>query len=102
MIEKYFKSLYQRTMYEAYSLADAEIVRTLNNGGKCLDCGANNGTKYTALNKMMHLEKDRYYGVEWNSNLAEEARSNDLNVVQGDLNKAMGFPNENFKCIFGL
>ena len=102
MMEKYFKNLYQRTLHEAYSLAHAEIIRALEDGGKCLDCGANKGLKYDILNKAMGLEKPRYHGIEWNADCAEAARVKGLNVIQGDLNKKIMFPDETFNCIFGL
>ncbi len=34
MLESYFRNLYQRTMREAYGLAEKEIVSALQNGGK--------------------------------------------------------------------
>lgn len=103
MIERYFKNLYQRTMTEAYSLAHDKIAQELaGSSGDCLDCGANNGLKYTKLSEMIGLEKGQYHGIEWNENLVEEARKKNLNVIRGDLNKNINFPDETFKCIFGL
>lgn len=89
-------------MHEAYSLANAKIVRALNDGEKCLDCGAHNGHRYKILSTLMDLDKDRYHGIEWNGDLVKEALGKNLNVVQGDLNKTMNFSDESFKCIFGL
>lgn len=102
MLTKYFKNLYQRTMHEAYSLAHTEIMYALQDGGKCLDCGANKGNKYDLLKQAMGLERHLYHGIEWNTDLVEAARENGLNVTQGDLNKKIMFPNETFKCVFGL
>lgn len=102
MLQKYFINLYQRTMREAYSLAHKEIVHTLREGGKCLDCGANEGHKYSVLKEMMDIEEHSYYGIEWNETAVLEARNNNLNVVQGDLNKELPFADNEFKCVFGL
>jgi 2-polyprenyl-3-methyl-5-hydroxy-6-metoxy-1,4-benzoquinol methylase len=74
----------------------------LQDGGKCLDCGANKGNKYDLLKQAMGLERHLYHGIEWNTDLVEAARENGLNVTQGDLNKKIMFPNETFKCVFGL
>ena len=102
MLEKYFKSLYQRTMQEAYSLAHKEISDALNEGGECLDCGASKGHKFGLLQEMVALDPQRYHGVEWNAELVHAAREKGLNVVQGDLSKEFAFPTNMFRCIFGL
>jgi SAM-dependent methyltransferase len=102
MLEKYFKSLYQRTMQKAYSLAHNEIAYSLKDGGKCLDCGAHKGHKYGLMKQTIGLEQHLYHGIEWHADLVEAARAKGLNVMQGDLNKKMLFPNDMFKCIFGL
>ncbi|WP_299979448.1 methionine biosynthesis protein MetW [Desulfobacula sp.] len=102
MLKKYFKQLSLRTMHEAYSLAHKEIAQPLQKGGKCLDCGANNGYKYDTLKKLIHLDPDSYYGIEWNKSLVMEAMKKNLNVVQGDLNEKINFQDDEFKCVFGL
>ncbi len=102
MLKKYFKSLYQRTMQEAYSRAHNEIVNTLQDGGTCLDCGAHSGQKFDLLNKRIGIDKSRYSGIEWNVNVAQKARDKGLNVLRGDLNKNMECQDESYKCIFGL
>lgn len=102
MISKYFQSLYHRTMDKAYSLAHQEMAYSLGGGGKCLDCGANTGEKYNVLSEMINLKPDSYYGIEWNEPLVLKARKNQLNVIQGDLNKKLQFSDNEFKCVFGL
>ncbi len=102
MLEKYFKSLYQRTMQEAYRRAHDEIVNALQDGGACLDCGAHSGRTYDLLNKRIGLDKQRYNGIEWNVDLVRRARDKGLNVLQGDLNRDMEYQDGSFKCIFGL
>jgi len=102
VIKKYFKGLYQRTMREAYALAHKEIVQSLEEGGKCLDCGASNGYKFNVLNEMIDFQMDRYYGVEWSDSLVKEAQNQNLNIVQGDLNKELQFADNEFKCVLGL
>ncbi len=102
MIDKYFKELYQRAMHEAYSRADIEIIKALNDGGSCLDCGAAAGHKYDHLNQKMGLEQSLYHGIEWNAERVSGGILKGLNISQGDLNKNIMFPDETFKCIFGL
>ena len=102
MFTTYFKNLYDRTMHEAYSLAHREIANSLQNGGKCLDCGANHGGKFNVLKDMVNIQSSAYYGIEWNEEVVLEAQKKNLNVVQGDLNKDIPFPDNEFQCIFGL
>ncbi len=89
-------------MYEAYSLAHKEIISSFKQEGKCLDCGAHNGHKYDTLNKITNIQRDLYYGIEWNESLVLEAKNKNLNITQGDLNKSIPFPNSHFSCVFGL
>ncbi len=50
----------------------------------------------------MDIDKVSYYGIEWNKTLVLEAQKKHLNVVQGDLNRALQFPDNEFKCVYGL
>ena len=103
MLQKYFKNLYQRTMDEAYSLAHTEMANALKAAKSTyLDCGAHNGYKYDTLHTIAGLEQDNYHGIEWNHNLAIEAQQKGLNVIQGDLNKALPFDDNSFNCVYGL
>jgi len=97
------KKLYERTMKEAYSLADAEILATLTrDGGACLDCGAGKGSRFEKLASQIELEQSQYFGIEWDLPSVREAAERGLNVQQGDLNQQLPFPDENFSCIFAL
>lgn len=89
-------------MREAYQLAQNQIVLALRDGGSCFDCGAGRGALFEFLQREAGLEPDAYFGVEWNPDLVEVARSNGLNVTQGDLNKAVDYADDTFRCIFGL
>ena len=89
-------------MGEAYSTAHTEIMQALQNDGKCLDCGAQNGFKFDLLKQRVGLDRDLYHGIEWNTQMVEAAKAKGLNVIQGDLNKNISFPDETFRCIFGL
>lgn len=102
MIQKYLKGLYKRTMHEAYYLAHTEIINSLTDDGKCLDCGAHQGHMYDFLSQKIALKQDMYYGIEWNAGCVEVAVEKGLNIIEGDLNKEMKFANETFRCIFGL
>lgn len=102
MIQEYFKGLYQRAMNEAYSLAHAEIAHALESGGKCLDCGAHRGHKYYVLKQMIDLDQCYYHGIEWSTAVVDTAQKEGLNIIQGDLNDGIVFPDKTFKCVFGL
>ncbi len=102
MLQKYFKGLYLRTMDEAYSLAQNEIVASLEKGGECLDCGASRGRMFELINQRYPLAKSLYHGIEWSQDAVMDAQKNNLNVRQGDLNKALPFSDNQFQCVFGL
>ncbi|MEA1889455.1 MAG: methyltransferase domain-containing protein [Pseudomonadota bacterium] len=102
MLQNYFKNLYKRTMQEAYSFAHQEIVNSLRDGGNCLDCGASHAQKYQLLKETIDFAQSSYFGVEWNEDLVLKARKKNINLVQGDLNKELQFPDNKFKCVFGL
>jgi len=70
-------------MEKAYDFALSKIVISLQNGGKCLDCGANHGEKFERINSKMKFSKEKYFGIEWNKNCVQQARANGLNVIQG-------------------
>lgn len=102
MLQPYFKSLYQRTMSKAYARAHGEIVSTLEQGGACLDCGAQSGQEFRFLQQTMDLQANRYTGIEWNPGMVAFAREQGLDLHQGDLNQALPFEDDSFRCIFGL
>jgi len=102
MLKRYFRTLYQRAMQDAYSQAHNEIVIALREGGACLDCGAHLGQKYEFLHARIGMHKSRYNGIEWNADLVRVARGKGLNVLRGDLNKEMPFEDQAYRCIFSL
>lgn len=89
-------------MGKAYKLAIDAISDSLTEGGKVLDCGAHNGKMYETLSEIITIDKEQYYGVEWNAYLANEASSKGLAVIQSDLNKGLPYPDGEFKCVFAL
>ena len=89
-------------MNEAYGLAVDVIAGSLAEGGKVLDCGAHSGSKYEALSGKIAIKKEHYYGIEWDSDAVNEASGKGLNIVQGDLNKGLPYPDKEFKCVFAL
>ena len=102
MLQKYFKSLYERTMRKAYALAVDEIIRSIGEDGRCLDCGANEGRMYETLAKSAGLNRQRYFGIEWNSECVNDGIKKGLNIIQGDLNKPLPYDDREFRCVFGL
>ena len=102
MFKRYFKNLYERTMAESYGLASREILRALEGGGNCLDCGAGGGHWFDKLSDLVGMDKSRYCGIEWNSMLVNDARNKSLNIVHGDLNNDLPFESGKFTCVFAL
>ena len=102
MLARYFRNLYQRTMSEAYNLAVDVIAGSLAEGGKVLDCGASSGGKYETLSVKADIKKEHYYGIEWDLDSVNKASGRGLNIIQGDLNKGLPYPDEEFKCVFAL
>lgn len=102
MLKNYFIALYQRTMREAYGLAEQEIIASLTDGGECLDCGASDGHWMTRLHEEIGLAVNRYNGIEWDASAVQRAQANKIHVVQGDLNRRLPFEDERFSCVFAL
>lgn len=102
MLKGYFKSLYERTMREAYDLAAGEIASSLANSGECLDCGASDGYWLSRLKETIDLPDSRYCGIEWDRRLVDLAQAKGLPIVQGDLNRALPFEDGRFSCVFAL
>ena len=50
----------------------------------------------------MDIELLSYSGIEWNQEAVLDARKKNLNIVWGDLNNGIKFPDNTFKCVFGL
>jgi SAM-dependent methyltransferase len=102
MLKNYFKQLYKRTMDQAYGFASREIISSLEHGGECLDCGANEGYWCKKLSEEINLPSSNYHGIEWNSECVKTANEHGVYVVHGDLNRRLPFENGKFSCVFGL
>lgn len=89
-------------MDESYRLAYHEIAAALMAGGSCLDCGANTGDSFDRINKYIHFDPHRYYGIEWGETAVQQAQFKGLNLIQGDLNRKLPFTDKQFRCVFGL
>lgn len=79
----YFKSLYQRTMRDAYATAIKEVSAALTSDGRCLDCGAQGGQTYDAICREIPFSSKRYFGLEWNHASIRPGRQGGLRVIQG-------------------
>jgi len=102
-MKQYFKSLYNRTVREAYAMAAKEILSTMkDNDGEILDCGAFQGDWYEKLHSEIGLKKEKYFGIEWNEKNVNFAKDKGINVIHGDLNKNLPFEDNRFTCIFAL
>jgi SAM-dependent methyltransferase len=102
MLKTYFKSLYKRTMREAYARAHYEVIAALHKGGKCLDCGAREGQMFDILKQRINQDNSAYSGIEWDRSAVKAANSRGLNVIEGDLNRLLPFADGDFECVFGL
>ena len=102
MLKNYFTTLYQRTMREAYGLAEQEIIASLADGGECLDCGAGDGYWMPRLRDKIGLTSNRYSGIEWDASSVERAQEKGIHVIQGDLNQHIPFDDEQFSCVIAL
>jgi ubiquinone/menaquinone biosynthesis C-methylase UbiE len=102
MFKLYFENLYKRTMVKAYGLASKAILGALEDGGDCLDCGAGGGHWFDRLSEQVGMDKAKYFGIEWNVDLVDQARSRGLNVVHRSLNTDLPFENDKFTCVFAL
>lgn len=101
MLRSYFANLYERTMREAYATARAAAADALQSGGNCLDCGATEGHEFDFLHESIGLARESYCGIEWHPAIARAGRERGLNIIQGDLNNAIEFPDASFDCVFG-
>jgi ubiquinone/menaquinone biosynthesis C-methylase UbiE len=102
MLDRYFRRLYARTMSKAYSRAKQDISAALINSGPVLDCGAGAGEMYQFLTGAASSPDLEYYGIEWSPHRVESAQSAGLNVMQGDLNRALPFDDGKFRCVYAL
>jgi SAM-dependent methyltransferase len=90
-------------MKEAYDLSFHEITNSLVTPyDKILDCGAHEGRLHQIISDKVPFERKQYFGIEWNAASAEKAQQKGLNVINGDLNQEMPYPDKEFKCVFGL
>lgn len=102
MLANYFDGLYQRTMREAYSSAEASIRSSLSGGGMCLDCGASDGYLYHKFGLSQANPEIEYRGIEWDKGSVLKAQESGINVIQGDLNQHLPFADNTFECVFAL
>lgn len=102
MLTAYFKNLYQRTMREAYGKANAEIATAMRAGGKVLDCGAYDGWMFDMLAKEAGMEASRYFGLEWDEAKVQDGRRRGLDIIRGDLNRDLPYPEQQFQCVYAL
>ena len=102
LVKLYFRDLYSNTMNKAYNFAYSEIINALSEGGVCLDCGANQGQHFDYLQKQIQLEKEQYYGIEWNNEFVINACKKGLHIKQGNLNQPLPYEDNKFQCVFAL
>jgi ubiquinone/menaquinone biosynthesis C-methylase UbiE len=89
-------------MTQAYKRAYSEVVSALSKGGKCLDCGASQGQHFEHLEKMVQLEKEGYWGIEWDEESVRAAQDKGINIIRDDLNSFLPFKDNTFQCVFAL
>ena len=89
-------------MQKAYGCGYEMVVASMTEGGKCLDCGAGEGQHFAHLRGLMHLDADRYRGIDWSSESVQRAREKGIPVMTGDLNRELPFSDGEFQCVFGF
>jgi SAM-dependent methyltransferase len=102
MMQAYFKSLYRRTMRDAYATALKEVVSALTGGGRCLDCGAQGGQSYDAICREIPFSSENYFGIEWNHASIRPGRQRGLSIIRGNLNDPLPYRDRSFACVFAL
>jgi SAM-dependent methyltransferase len=100
--KNYLKSLYTRTMTEAYATAYQSLAEVMHEDALLLDCGAGSGNTFAKLSKHIDLPPRNYRGLEWDSTSVESAQSKGLAVEQADLNKPLPFAENTFSAVLGL
>lgn len=89
-------------MSEAYGKSQSAIIDAMQNGGKILDCGCNDGKMYQRLATRTNTRPQDYYGLEWNEGLVTCCNDNGINAKKHDLNKPLPFPAGMFQCVVAL
>lgn len=102
MLKQYFRSLYQRTMIEAYETAYRQIASGISPSAAVLDCGAASGEVFDILAARSSLTQAQYRGIEWNPELAKQGQARGLDILQGDLNRGIPHDNESFSGVYAL
>ena len=102
MLQAYFRTLYQRTMHEAYRTATEAIIDSIGKGSMVLDCGANNGSMFDTLAREVALVPSNYFGIEWDRETAKEGQKRGLQIICSDLNIGIPHEKEKFSCVFAL
>lgn len=96
MMHAYFKSLYQRTMRDAYATAIKEIAAALASSGRCLDCDAQGGQKHDAICRVMPFSSQCYFGIEWNRACVQAGQRHGLNLIQRNLHVALLYKSQTY------
>jgi len=102
LLGSYFRSLYQRTMREAYDTAMGRIASSILPDSVVLDCGAHEGWAFDRISKISGLKPEQYRGVEWNMASVENGQQRGLAIEHGDLNQKILHEDEMFSCVYAL
>lgn len=102
MMRAYLKSLYARTMREAYSFARNEIAQQNGLPERFLDCGCGGGHEIARVSKLLGREPTHFTGIEWNDSAIEVARNRGYTVLKGDLNAKLPVEPESQDCAYAL
>lgn len=102
MIKWYLRSVYRRTMLEAYEAAYRTICASVGTDAMILDCGAGDGGTFEEIAARSTLLSNQYRGIEWDQGSVERGRLKGLDITQGDLNFGISHPDGQFSCVYGL
>lgn len=102
MLSAYFRSLYRHTMSRAYEAAYGYIAQASGPQAAFLECGASDGWSFETLARRLGITPRQYRGIEWDAASVERGRARGLDIVQGDLNRAIPHADDSFSCVYAL
>lgn len=89
-------------MSRAYNSALDKTAANLASGGRCLDCGAGDGSQFLSISRRISVKDLAYVGLEWDAGSVAQARQKGIPVMQADLNYGLPFADKSFQCVVAL
>ena len=102
LAQRYFRSLYQRAMTDAYEHAYRRIAGAPGNPLRVLECGAGTGGLRARLAARIGDRDLAYTGLDWNPAVVERASANGVDLRRADLNHSIPATDGAFDCVCAL